>query len=286
MKKFKILSVMLILCLIIPLIGCNNSSQSNTGSKKESQLDKIKAKGEIRAAYIPWVPMAIKDPNSGKVSGVFPEVLEKVAANAGLRVVWTEQVDYGTAIEGLKTGRYDMLGTGIWPNATRALQASFTTPLCFSAIEVFVRQDETRINSLDDINNSSFVIATVDGEMADAIAKQDFPNAKRSGLPQMSDTAQLYLQLVNKKADIVFHDLNEAQNFMAKNPGKIKRLFPGKPLRVFGNAYMLPKGQEELKDFLDIAIQELHNIGYVDAKIREYKMNKVTYPVALPYSVK
>jgi hypothetical protein len=63
-------------------------------------------------------------------------------------------------------------------------------------------------------------------------------------------------------------------------------LFPGKPLRVFSNAYMLPKGQEELKDFLDIAIQELQNIGYVDAKIREYKMNKVTYPVALPYSVK
>jgi ABC-type amino acid transport substrate-binding protein len=286
MKKLRILNVMLVLFLIITLIGCGNAPQSGTVTKKESQLDKIKAKGEIRAAYIPWVPMAIKDPNTGKVSGVFPEVLEKVAANAGLKVVWTEQVDYGTAIEGLKTGRYDMLGTGIWPNATRALQASFTTSLCFSAIEVFVRQDEKRIKTLDDINKTSIAIATIDGEMADSIAKQDFPNAKRSGLPQMSDTAQLYLQLANKKADVVFHDLNEAQNFMAKNPGKIKRLFPGKPLRVFGNAYMLPKGQEELKDFLDIAIQELHNIGYVDSKLKEYKMDKVTYPVALPYSGK
>ena len=177
MKKFRIINVMLVLLFLIAFIGCSNAPQSGAGANKESLLDKIKAKGEIRAAYIPWVPMAIKDPNSGKVSGVFPEVLEKVAANAGLKVVWTEQVDYGTAIEGLKTGRYDMLGTGIWPNATRALQASFTTPLCFSAIEVFVRQDETKIKSLDDINKPSFVIATVDGEMADSIAKQDFPNA-------------------------------------------------------------------------------------------------------------
>jgi len=253
-------------------------------AKEKSLLDEVIKRGEIRCAYIPWVPMAIKDPNTGKVSGVFPEVLEKLASNAGLKIAWTEQVDYGTAIEGLKTGRYDMLGTGIWPNASRALHASFPVPLCFSAVEVFVRTGEDRFKNLEDINNPKVKIATIDGEMADFIARADFPNAKRTGLPQGADTAQLYLELVHKKADVVFHDLVAAKAFMEKNPGKIERLFPSKPLRVFANAYMTPKGEEEFRDFLNIAIQELHNIGVVNAILKKYKMDEVTYPVALPYA--
>lgn len=256
----------------------------NAEAKSKNLLDKVIKAGEIRCAYIPWVPMAIKDPNTGKVSGVFPEILEKIGENAGLKIVWSEQVDWGTAIEGLKTNRYDMLGTGIWPNANRGLHASFPTPLCFSAVEVFVRQDETRITKIEDINSPSFTISTMDGEMADFIARQDFPDAKRTGLPQMSDTAQLYLQLTHNKADVVLHDLVAARNFMEKNPGQIKRLFPGQPLRVFANAYMVPKGEEEFRDFLNIAIQELHNIGIVNSILKKYGMDEVTYPVALPYA--
>jgi polar amino acid transport system substrate-binding protein len=259
------------------------SGQAPQIAKERILLDQIIAKGQIRCAYIPWPPMSIKDPNTGKVSGVFPEVLEKIGSNAGLKIVWTVQVDYGTAIEGLKTRKYDMLGTPVWPNTNRALQASFPTPLCFSAVEAFVRVGETRIKSLQDINNPSVTISTIDGEAADAIARQDFPKARRTGLPQTSDTAQLYLELVNKKSDVVFHDLVAANEFMEKNPNKIKRLAPGKPLRVFANSYMLPKGEEEFRDFLNVAIEELLNTGFIDSILKKYNMDKVTYPVALPY---
>lgn len=274
------ISVVLCLFFFLTIFGLI----SNVEAKDKSLLDQIIKRGEIRCSYIPWPPMAIKDPNTGKVSGFFPEVLEKVGKQAGLKIVWVEQADWGTVIEGLKTHRYDMLGTAIWPNTNRALHASFTIPLCFSAVEAFVRTGETRIKRIEDINSPSVTIGTIDGEMADFIARQDFPKAKRTGLPQMSDTAQLYLQLAQKKADVILHDLVAAGNFMNKNPGKIKRLSPGTPLRVFGNAYMLPKGEEEFRDFLNIALQELLNIGYVRSIMKKYEMDKATYPVATSYA--
>lgn len=252
-------------------------------AKQKTLLEQVIANGQIRCAYIPWPPMAIRDPNTGAMSGVFPEVIEKIASNAGLKVIWTEQVEYGTAIEGLKTRKYDMLGTAMWSNTNRALHASFPTPLCFSAIEAFVRVGETRIKTLQDINNPSVTISTIEGEAAEAIARQDFPQARRTGLPQGADTAQLYLELITKKADVVMHDLVAANEFMAKNPNKIKKLAPGKPLRVFANCYVIPKGEETFRDLLNVAIEELLNTGFIDYVLKKYNMDKVTYPPALPF---
>ncbi|MFW6148046.1 MAG: substrate-binding periplasmic protein [Thermodesulfobacteriota bacterium] len=289
-KKFRAVIFSLVFFLVVAAaIGTGvyflkyKSGQPSQVAEKKTLLDQIIANGQIRCAYIPWPPMAIKDPNTGRVSGVFPEVLEKIASNAGLKVVWSEQVDYGTAIEGLKTRRYDMVGTAIWSNTNRGLHASFPTPLCFSAVEAFVRVDEKRIKSLRDVNNPNVTISTIEGEAAEAIARQDFPKARRTGLPQGTDTAQLYLELITKKADVVFHDLVAANEFMAKNPNKIKKLAPGKPLRVFANCYMIPKGGEEFRDFLNIAIEEMLNTGFIDSVLKKYNMEKVTYPVALPY---
>jgi polar amino acid transport system substrate-binding protein len=252
-------------------------------AKEPALLDRIVAKGEIRCAYIPWIPMTIKDPNTGKLSGVFTDVLEKIGASVGLKIVWTEEVSYGTAIEGLKTGRYDMVGSLIWPNTNRALFASFTTPLNYTAVEVFVRTDETRIKTIDDINKPDVAISTIDGESADTIARHDFPQARRVSMAPNTDPDQTMLELSGRKADVVLTNLTRAMAWMSHNPGKIKRLAPGKPLRIFANGYMVPKGEESFREFLNRAIEELINAGYVRQVMKKYELDEGTYPVALPY---
>lgn len=254
------------------------------GAKEPTLLDKVIAKKEIRCGYIPWAPLTIKDAKTGKISGIFPEVLEKAAGNAGLKVVWAEEVGFGTAIEGLKTKRYDMVCSVVWPNASRALYASFSRPLNYSAIEAYVRADESRIKSLDDINSPDVTISTIDGENAETIARSDFPKARTTGLPQMADTGQLYTEMLSKKSDVVLHDLTAAEAFMAKNPGTIKRLAPGKPLRVNANSYMLPKGEEEFREFLDLALDELINAGFVAQVTKKYGLQDGVYPVASSYA--
>ncbi|MDD5586593.1 MAG: transporter substrate-binding domain-containing protein [Alphaproteobacteria bacterium] len=280
MKKPLCLRAMFSFIALFMLLALSGGAQA----KDQTLLDKVIAKKEIRCGYLTWPPATIKDPNTGKISGVFSEILEKAAANAGLKVVWAEEVTYGTAIEGLKTKRYDMVCTSIWPNASRALHASFTTPLNYSVTEAFVRSGETRIKKLEDINDPAVTISTIDGEASETVARSDFPKAKTTGLPAMSDYGQLYNEMMGKKSDVVLHDLTSAREVMVKNPGKIKRLAPGKPLRVYPNSFMVPKGEEEFRDFLNLALEELINSGYVRSVMKKYKMEEGTYHVAPPYA--
>ena len=89
-------------------------------AKQLNNLTDILSSGVIRAAYVSNPPSCIIDPNTGKVSGIFAEVIETIAKNAGLKLEWTEEVGFGSMIEGLAANRYDIVPCAIWPTASRA----------------------------------------------------------------------------------------------------------------------------------------------------------------------
>ena len=50
-------------------------------------------------------------------------------------------------IEGLRADRYDLIGSQVWANSSRAKQADFTVPLFYSGIGIYVRADDSRFDS-------------------------------------------------------------------------------------------------------------------------------------------
>src|SRR5207253_5761520 len=132
-------------------------------------------------------PGCLKDPNTGKLSGIGIDSLEMAAKNLGLKVEWTEEVGWGSMLEGLQTNRYDMIATPIWTNSNRARLVDFSRPLYYSPINVWVKAGDKRFNetNLTTLNSPDKVIATVDGETAEVIANEDFPQAKKLSLPQL-----------------------------------------------------------------------------------------------------
>jgi polar amino acid transport system substrate-binding protein len=242
------------------------------GAANVGTLEKALSSGVIRCGYVPYPPGLIKDPNSGQISGIFPEVLEKAAENLGLKVEWAEEVGWGTMVEGLKAGRYDVIGSPVWPTSERVAVADFTVPVYFGGIEVFVRADDTRFDSdLGILNNPDFKIATIEGEAAATVAEQDFPKAGRVSLPQMTDLSQLILNVVDGKADITFVDPVIAKQFMDQNPGKIKPLAPGVPIRLYPNVLMLNQSDYPFRRVLDLELANLQNNGFVDKIITKYE---------------
>lgn len=244
-----------------------SSAKAPTGT-----LEKVSSSGVIRCGYVTYPPGLIKDPNTGKISGIFPEVLEKAAANLGLKVEWTEEVGWGTMVEGLKAGRYDMIGSPVWPTSQRILVADFTHPIYYGGAEAFVRADDARFdNGLEILNDPQFKIATTDGEVTDAIAQQDFSKATRVSLPQLTDLSQLLLTVADGKADITFAEPHIAYEFMKSNPGKIKAARPGKPARLYPNTMMLSQSDLAFRRMIDLAISELQNNGVVDSILKKYE---------------
>lgn len=248
------------------------STIESSSNNSKTDYEKIIQSGVIRCGYVTYPPGLIKDPNTGKITGVFPDVLEEAAKNLGLKIEWAEEVGWGTMVEGLQTRRYDVICSPVWPLSQRAKVADFTQPIYFGGAEAYVRQDDTRFDAdIEILNDPKYRIATIDGEVTEAIAQRDFPKANKLSLPQLTDISQALLSVAEKKADITFVEPFVAYDFIKNNPDKIRPARPGKPIRLYANTLMLRQDNTILRRTLDNAIDELVNNGFVDQVLRKYE---------------
>ncbi len=280
-----ILSASAVVLSAITVQSCSTTKGSG-GTRVDSLYEKVMGSGTIRCGYVIYNPGCLKDPNTGKLSGIGIETIEQVAKNLGLKVEWTEEVGWGTMLEGLQTNRYDMIATPIWTNSNRARLVDFSEPLYYSPINVWVKAGDKRFSeqTLASLNAPKFIIATVDGETAEVIANEDFPLAKKLSLPQLSGVEQVLLNVSTGKADASFEEPAVAKAFLEHNKGSIEAVKMEKPIRVFPNCWMFKRGQMEFKDMIDTALAQLINSGAVEKSISKHEKHKGTlYRVALPY---
>lgn len=274
------LSILLIFTLLFN--ACNQKNE--TPNKNDSTFDNIIKNKEIRCGYVIYPPGCIKDPNTGKLTGIFIDALNEAGKNLGIKISWVEEVGWGSMIEGLNTHRYDIIGSPVWANATRAKVADFTIPLFYSGIGVIVRKNDNRFNNLSNINNKNIKIATIDGEMSDIIANSQFPLAQKVSLPQLSDVSQVLLNVAEGKADVAFVEPYFLNEYLKNNSDNLKNIAIQNPIRVFPNTMMIRQGDFKLKAMLNTALRELINNGFIDRLIDKYQSRpNELYKVALPY---
>jgi len=247
----------------------------------------IRDSGTIRAAYAVGAPLFTIDPNTQHKSGIFYDIVTTAAAKLGLKVNWNEQVGYGEMIQGLNAGRYDIVGSGVWINADRGKDADFTIPVYYDAVYPYARPTDTRFDkNISILNSPDHVISTMDGELGAAIAKADFPKARTLSLPQTSDFTQLILNVTTGKADVVFLAASAARAYQSVHPDQIKVVNAATPVRIFGDAIMLPQGQYTLREALNIALTEMLNDGEIDAILQKYETVPGSFlRVAPPYQI-
>jgi ABC-type amino acid transport substrate-binding protein len=242
---------------------------------------------KLRCGYIVYPPVCIKDPSTKKLSGIGIEALEAVAKKLGVTIEYVEEVGLQTMIEGLKTGRYDLLATPIWTNANRAKIIDFSKPLLFNPIFVYARPGDKRFaGNFERINSKDITIATVDGGTAQAIAESDFPQARQLSLPELSDVAQDLLNVSTHKADLTFAEPALVERYLRTNKSSVEKVDPSRPIRMFPNCWAFNRGEFEFKAMLDTVLDELINSGGLDKIISKYEAAPhIYYRVALPYRV-
>ena len=277
-----------VLTIVVSLLTVKFSGSSMTGSNGNSVYDRVVSSGTIRACYVVYPPASIKDPNTGKLSGVFVETLNKAAENMGLKVDWNTEVGWGDMIEALNSSKCDIIGSPAWSNSTRGKSAEFSQSVYYSAINAYVRASDNRFNGdITVANNASYKLATIDGETSQLIASRQFPKAQTLQLPQLTDVSQMLLNVVDGKADMAFLEPTVANAYLKNNPGKVKNVSIDKPVVIYGNVMLIKKGEFTFKSAIDNAIIELLNNGYVDGVINNYEKDYPGgfYRVAVPYVV-
>jgi polar amino acid transport system substrate-binding protein len=287
-RAISTIAIIALILFTLGQIGCSRQPPGQqTGQKQEQSLyKKVLQVGKIRCSYAVYPPYCIKDPATGKMSGIFVESLEKIGEKLGLTIEWIEEVGWGTIFDGLESGRHDMFGAGLWQNSTRSKRGYFSKPLLYNAIRVWVRSNEKRLKTIQDINSPDIKLTAQDGAMDSIIAKTDFPKAKVVSIPQLNPWSDNLLNTLSGKADVSFSELGPISEFLEKNPGTLRELKVGRPLRVFANSYAFKVGESEFKTMIDAAIDELTLDGTIDKIIQKYeKVPGEFLRVALPYQM-
>lgn len=253
----------------------------------ESLYQRVIRTGKIRAGYFLYPPLCVRDPNTGKLTGLFVDIMEEAGKKLNLKIEWTEEVGFGSMIEGLKTNRYDIVPIAVWPSSFRGREADFSVPLLYSGVATVTRADDNRFANVQAINNDSVTVSVLDGQVQDVIASQQFPRAHKISHPELSDSSEILLDVVDKKADVTFTEAGIFAIFSKSNPGKLKIIDKNNPIAVYGATMMFKINEPAFKSMLNVALTELLNTGYIDKLIAKYEPAPgAYYRVAKPYEIR
>jgi ABC-type amino acid transport substrate-binding protein len=252
---------------------------------KETTYDRVMRTQTIRCGYVVWTPFLVKDPNSGKLSGLFYDYTEALGEALHLKIEWTEEEGWGDFPAALNGGRIDAMCGGSWANSTRAREIDFVHPIIYQQTYAWVRAGDTRFdNNLDAINNPAISVVFVEGSTQAVIAAHDFPKAKPVPLPELTSLADTLVSLADGKADVGLVSAEAGYQYTLNNPGKVRRVEAKMPLRIFGNSLAVPGGEERLRRMLDNATNELLASGQIEKMIGDYgKVTETWLRVAQPY---
>ena len=155
--------------------------------------------------------------------------------------------DWQTLLSALQRNSFDVIVNGLEPTGDRAQQIIFSKPYYIFQLQLTVRRDDNRINSLDDCKNR--IVATLGNTAASRLLEQQ-------GIPLRSyeDPVTAYRDLELKRIDAVVMDV-PAEAFYARPNPKLRPAGPPftRGLYVIG----LRKGDTALKAEVDAAIDKI-----------------------------
>lgn len=262
--------------ILAAFVACTSMAQAAPAN--ESAFDRVIRTNTLRCGYVVVPPELSKDPNSGELSGVTVDVMKEIGERLNLKVEWTEEVTFPTMAAGLETGRYDAICFSLYRMASAARVMHSTRPLFYSRTNIYVRANDTRFDGhVAALNAPEVKIATVDGEMAEIIARNQFPQAQIVSMPQTTDLGQMLLSVATGKADVAFVNGVVASGYLKANPGQLKVLATNQPLRVFSHALAVGAKETELGNLLDSALNEMDEQGVLDRILTKHELLPNSY---------
>ena len=239
-------------------------------AKEESVYDRVMRTRTLRCGYFIEAPFTRVDANTGARSGIAHDLAEKLGKELGLKVEWTQEVNFATLAEDLSSGRYDAVCASVFV-LPRSGRTDYTRPYTYVPVHGYVRTSDARFDKpFNTIDWSQARIGGLDGEGATTAAQKLLPQARFDILPQSSQISDMLAAVAAGKTDIGFVLPSVYQSFSKGNPNVLKEAALDRPLYTYAVAFALPAGQPAFKDMLDNVILQLTVSGELQAIIGQY----------------
>ena len=179
--------------------------------------------------------------------------------------------------DGLAQRRFDLFAASVWPTPSRLQEASFTLPLYYSKVYMWVRKENYDIDYTQIRDDVHFRIAVKENDIQHSITQDEFPNNRLVYVPQLSDPTEVLNFIADKKAEATFAEEFLVQQLPSEVRSKLIALYPNNPIRQYGNAFILGKDEYKLKEILDKAIRSYLETGWITGLIDKYTGSPDTF---------
>lgn len=240
-------------------------------------LDEILSSGTVRVGVNPSLPPRALYDDNNKIVGFEPDIAQMIADKLGVEL---ELVRVGSPdrIPFVASGRIDFVMGAMARTAERAKVIDYTVPLHTASYGI-VTPEESEIKSLEDLNSEEITLVQVRGTTAVAWLQENVPNAKLLLLDNYNDRDRA---LGQGRADASFDGIDSIAYRLRIFPEREWRIIPYPEYGVEYSGLGVQKGNSTLKDWLNIALFDLHRQGHVDAAWEKWFLKPM--PSKVPYS--
>ena len=275
----KALSLMTAAALVLSLAACGSTASSAASSEAassdaaSSEAASSEAASETETAELSTVepgklimstnaafPPYEMTTDSGEFEGIDIETAQAIADKLGLELQ-IDDMDFDAALLAVQQGKADMVMAGVTVTDERQNVMDFTDSYATGIQSIIVKEDSD-IASVDDLAGKK--IGTQRGTTGYLYCSDDFGD---ENVVAYDDGLTAVQMLNNGQVDCVVIDNAPAKEFIAANPG----------LKLLDTAYVeesyaigIGKGNTELKDAINTALEELKADGTLQAIVDKY----------------
>ena len=224
-------------------------------------LDEVLKAGEIRVGVNPTLPPRAMYDDSNAIVGFEPELAALVAKKLGVRLVLVP-VGSPDRIPFVAANRIDLVMGAMSRTSDRAKVIDFSVPIHSENYGIITR-DDAGISGMADLDRDSVTLVQVRGTVMIPILQKLAPKAHMLLLDNYDDRDRAIAQ---GRATASVDGIDTANYRLNKQFAATKwKLIAAPQLAITWSCFGLAKGNTTLKDYLNVALYELHTDGTVDA---------------------
>ncbi|KFG93900.1 cysteine ABC transporter substrate-binding protein [Burkholderia paludis] len=220
-------------------------------------LAAARASGTLRVANTQSSPPWTLLDDHNQPAGYDVEVAREVGKRIGVKQVVFVADAYKNFVEGLKSGKYDLVMNDLTPTAERGKQVDFARPYGVEDFRIFVRADNANIHGQTDLKGKRVGVTT--GSTNEAWARA---HLKDTDIRAYDNGGLVFNDLGSGRLDAVIISHFGGMKYANVNHLPVKEV--GEPLIYQLSAPALAKGQPALLAAVDKAIDDMTADGTLE----------------------
>lgn len=242
-------------------------------------LDEVLSSGEFRVGVNPKLPPRALYNDKNEIDGFEPEIAAKIAEMLGVELVLVP-VGSPDRIPFVASGKVDAVMGAMSRKIDRAKVIDFTVPV-HSENYGIVAPPESPITGLADLNNENITLVQVRGTTSIPFIQENLPKAKLLLLDNYADRDRA---LAQGRGDASFDGIDSMPFRLATFSDKKWKIIPVPEWGITYSSIGVAKGNTTLKDWLNLALYELHTSGAVEETWEKWFLSPMASKVPVsPY---